>query len=53
LQIVSARGGDFEGALGALSALHISEVEAGRARRREPRLGRRQKAGAFEMIYER
>ena len=52
-QIVAARGGDFEGALGALLALHIGEVEPYRARRREPRLGRRQQLGALEMIDDR
>jgi hypothetical protein len=52
-QIVPARGGDFERALGALLALHIGEVEPGRARRREPRLGRRQQLGALEMIDDR
>ena len=50
---MSARGGDFERAFGALLALHIGEVEPGRARRREPRLGRRQQLGSLEMIDDR
>jgi hypothetical protein len=52
-QIVPARGGDLEGPLGALLALHIGEIEPGRARRREARLGRRQQLGALEMIDDR
>src|SRR5580693_1838299 len=48
-----AGGGDFEGTLGALLALHIGEVEPGRARRREPRLGRREELGALEVVDDR
>ena len=52
-QIVGAGGGDFERAFGALLALHVLQVEAGGARRRQFRLGRRQQLRALEMVDDR
>jgi len=48
-----AGGSDFEGALGALLALDVLEVEPRRRRRDQARLGRRQQLRAFEMVDDR
>ena len=52
-QVVAAGRGDLERALGALLALDVLEVEAGGARRRQLRLGRRQQLGALEVVDDR
>src|SRR5438067_13240197 len=52
-QVMTARRGNFERALGALLAFDVLEVEPGGSRRRELRLGRRQELRALEMIDDR
>ena len=52
-QVVAARRGDFQRALGALLAFDVLEVEPSGARRRELGLGRRQQLCALEMIDDR